>query len=42
MGTSVLGTVNILAEAGHFTAEKLAAYEALVAEATPALVEALR
>jgi hypothetical protein len=41
-GANVLGTVNILAEAGHFTPEKLAAYEALVAEATPALVEALR
>jgi hypothetical protein len=41
-GGKVLGTVNILAEAGHFTPEKLAAYEALVAEATPALVEALR
>ena len=38
----VLGTVNILAEAGHFTAGKLAAYEALVSEATPALVRALR
>jgi GAF domain-containing protein len=41
-GGRVLGTVNILAEAEHFTPEKLAAYEALVAEATPALVEALR
>lgn len=38
----VLGTVNILAEAGHFTPEKLAAYEALVAEASPALVAELR
>jgi DNA-binding IclR family transcriptional regulator len=38
----VLGTVNILAEAGHFTPEKLAAYEALVTEATLALVAALR
>ena len=41
-GGAVLGTVNILAEAGHFTAGKLAAYEALVSEATPALVRALR
>jgi GAF domain-containing protein len=38
----VLGTVNILAEAEHFTAEKLAAYEALVAKATPALAAELR
>lgn len=41
-GDAVLGTVNILAEAGHFTPEKLEAYEALVAEATPALAEELR
>lgn len=41
-GDVVLGTVNILAEAGHFTPEKLEAYEALVAEATPALAEELR
>lgn len=41
-GDRVLGTVNILAEAGHFTPERLAAYEALVAEATPALVAELR
>lgn len=41
-GQAVLGTVNILAEAGHFTPDKLAAYEALVAEASPALVAALR
>lgn len=41
-GARVLGTVNILAEAGHFTPDRLAAYEALVAEATPALVEELR
>lgn len=41
-GQTVLGTVNILAEAGHFTPDKLAAYEALVAKATPALVAALR
>lgn len=41
-GAAVRGTVNILAEAGHFTPERLAAYEALVAEASPALVAALR
>lgn len=41
-GDVVLGTVNILAEAGHFTPEKLEAYEALVAEATPAMAEELR
>lgn len=41
-GAKVLGTVNILAEAEHFTPERLAAYEALVAAATPALVAALR
>lgn len=41
-GDRVLGTVNILAEAGHFTPERLAAYEALVAQATPALAKALR
>ncbi len=38
----VLGTVNILAEAGHFTPERLAQYEALVAQASPALAAALR
>lgn len=41
-GGQVVGTVNILAEAGHFTPEKLAAYEALVAEVTPALAAELR
>ena len=41
-GAKVLGTVNILAEAGHFTAGRLAAYEALVAKATPALAAELR
>lgn len=41
-GDKVLGTVNILAEAGHFTDAKLAAYEALVAEAAPALALELR
>lgn len=38
----VLGTVNILAEAGHFTPAKLGAYEQLVAEAAPALAAELR
>ncbi|MBK8440603.1 MAG: GAF domain-containing protein [Rhodobacter sp.] len=37
----VIGTVNILAEAGHFTPERLAAYQALVATAQPALCAAL-
>ena len=41
-GGTVLGTVNILAEAEHFTPERLAKYEALVAEAAPALAAALR
>ena len=41
-GGRVLGTVNILAEAGHFTPERLAAYEALVAEVSPALAAELR
>lgn len=41
-GNKVVGTVNILAEAGHFTPAKLAAYEALVAEASPALAVELR
>ena len=41
-GDRVLGTVNILAEAGHFTPERLAGYEALVAGAAPALVAELR
>lgn len=41
-GGRVLGTVNLLAEAGHFTPDRLAAYEVLVAEATPALVAELR
>lgn len=39
-GERVLGTVNILAEAGHFTPERLAAYGALVATAD--LAKALR
>jgi len=41
-GGQVVGTVNLLAEAGHFTPARLAAYEALVAGATPALAAALR
>jgi GAF domain len=41
-GTKVLGTVNLLAEAGHFTPDRLAGYAALVAQATPALGAALR
>lgn len=41
-GGRVLGTVNILAEAGHFTPAKLDAYEALVATAAPALAAELR
>lgn len=40
-GGPVLGTVNLLAEAGHFTPGRLAAYEALVAEALPGLCAAL-
>ena len=34
---AVLGTVNLLAEEHHFTPEKLAAYEALVAQHHTAL-----
>lgn len=41
-GDRVPGTVNILAEAGHFTPEKLAVYEALVAAAAAALAAELR
>lgn len=41
-GGRVLGTVNILADAGHFTPVKLDAYEALVADAAPALTVELR
>ena len=37
----VLGTVNLLAEAGHFTPERLAAYQALVAAAQETLCTAL-
>ena len=36
-GDEVVGTVNLLAETGHFTPEKLAAYEALVARHHDAL-----
>lgn len=35
---TVLGTVNLLAEEHHFTADRLAAYEALVKDHHPALV----
>lgn len=41
-GDTVHGTVNLLAEAGHFTPERLAAYTALVAAAQPALCAAFR
>lgn len=41
-GGRVSGTVNILAEAGHFTSDKLAVYEAMVAQACPALAAELR
>ncbi len=37
----VLGTVNLLAEEGHFTAEKLAAYDALIARDRAALLTAM-
>lgn len=36
-GGEVCGTVNLLAEAGHFTADRLAAYQALVTAVEPAL-----
>jgi GAF domain-containing protein len=35
----VLGTVNLLAEEGHFTPERLAAYHALIASARAALLQ---
>lgn len=41
-GGRVLGTVNILAEAGHFTPGRLADYERMVAEALPGLATELR
>lgn len=37
----VIATVNLLAESGHFTVERLHAYESLVTAARPALVAAL-
>jgi hypothetical protein len=37
----VQGTVNLLAEAGHFTPDRLAAYHALIAAAEPAICAAL-
>ena len=40
-GEEVRGTVNLLAEAGHFTEDKLAAYQALVTGVEPALRAAL-
>ena len=40
-GEEVRGTVNLLAEAGHFTEDKLAAYQALVTGVEPALCAAL-
>jgi hypothetical protein len=40
-GGPVLGTVNLLAEAGHFTPDRLSAYEALIAAAQSALCDAL-
>lgn len=36
----ILLTVNLLAEAGHFTPDRLAAYQALTARHTPALLAA--
>ena len=39
--THVLGTVNLLAEAHHFTPARLAAYQALVEAARPGLNSAL-
>jgi hypothetical protein len=38
---TVLATVNLLAEAGHFTPAKLAAYQNLVADHHPALLESI-
>ncbi len=40
-GDEVCGTVNLLAEAGHFTPDRLAAYQALVTAVEPALCAAL-
>ena len=40
-GGPILGTVNLLAEAMHFTPDRVSAYEALVTDAQPALSQAL-
>jgi GAF domain-containing protein len=40
-GGPVLGTVNLLAETGHFTPDRLAAYETLITEAQAAVCAAL-
>lgn len=40
-GGPILGTVNLLAEAMHFTPDRLAAYEILVGDAKSALTKAL-
>lgn len=40
-GDQILGTVNLLAEAQHFTPGRVSAYEALVTKAQPALCAAL-
>lgn len=40
-GGPILGTVNLLAEAMHFTSDRISAYEALVTDARPALCDAL-
>ena len=37
----ILGTVNLLAEAMHFTPDRISAYEALVTDARSALCDAL-
>lgn len=37
----VLGTVNLLAETGHYTADRIAAYQGLIAAALPLLCAAL-
>jgi hypothetical protein len=37
----VVGTVNLLAEAGHFTDERIAAYQALVGASRPGLLAAM-
>lgn len=41
-GSEVVATVNLLAEAGHFTPDRVAAYAALVDNVSPALCAALR